>query len=115
MNRQLSHLLEDEGDLAELLRAPDPKSFEALLTYLAARPWAKAPSMTLTREGFFVANWRPAAQEKARLSVDFLDEERVRWSAVDARDAKSPTMTGGICSILELDEHLGRYRDWLVL
>ena len=51
LDRQLSYLLEEEEDLAELSHAPDPKSFEALLSYLAARPWIKAPSLTLTETG----------------------------------------------------------------
>jgi hypothetical protein len=115
LDRQLSYLLEDEEDLAELSRTPDPKTFEALLSYLAARQWIKAPSLTLTREGIFVANWRPASVEKARLSIDFLDETRVRWSAVDARKPKAPTMAGGLCSVSDLDEHLRPYRGWLCL
>jgi hypothetical protein len=115
LDRQLSYLLEDEEDLAELSRTPDPKIFEALLSYLAARPWIKAPSLTLTRDGIFVANWRPTSNEKARLSIDFLDDNRVHWSAVDARNPKMPTMTGGLCSFSDLDEHLRPYRGWLCL
>ncbi len=116
LDRQLSHLLEDEEDLAELSRTPDPRTFEALLSYLAARPWIKAPSLTLTRDGIFVANWRPAREAKARLSLDFLDERRVRWSAADARDErKGPTMAGGVCSLSDLDEHLRPYRGWICL
>ncbi len=103
--RQLSYLLEDEEDLADGA-APDAKSFEALSGYLAARPWVKAPSLTLTRSGIFVGNWRPNSGAKARLFVDFIDEKRVRWSAADAREGKPPASTGGICCSLGMDEHL---------
>jgi hypothetical protein len=112
LSRQLTYLLEDEEDLAGA-GEPGARSFEALLGYLSARPWVGAPSLTLTRNGIFVANWRPAAQAKARLSVDFMDENRARWSAADAREGQAPTMTGGICSISELDEYLGRYQSWM--
>lgn len=115
LDRQLSYLLEEEEDLAELSHAPDPKSFEALLSYLAARPWIKAPSLTLTRNGAFVANWRPTDDAKARLSVDFLDERRVRWSAIDARNPKAPTMAGGTCPASNLDQQLRPYRGWICL
>jgi hypothetical protein len=114
LNRQLSYLLEDEEDLAES-GPPDTRSFEALLSYLAARPWVRAPSVTLTKTGVFVASWRPASGAKARLSVDFMDEKRVRWSAADAREGKTPAVTGGTCSVSELDEHLGKYQSWMSL
>lgn len=115
VKRQLSYLLGDQEDLAELSGGPDRKSFEALLAYLAARPWTRAPSLTLTHEGIFVGNWRPAIEQKARLSVDFIDDKHVQWSAVDARDGESPTMTGGICPISRLDDQLAGYRGWLLL
>jgi hypothetical protein len=111
--KQLSYLLGDEEDLAELLRAPDVKSFENFLSYCADRPWVKAPSLTLTRNGNFVANWRPAPHVKARVSIEFMADRRVRWSAADAENTGSlPTIIGGVCSISELDEHLGHYREW---
>ena len=115
LGRQLPYLLEDEEELAALSRAADAASFAALLSYLAVRAWIKAPSLTLTRNGIFIANWRPTAEAKARLSVEFTDEKRVRWSAVDVRNAKASTMTGGICSVSDLDEHLRRYRSWFCL
>lgn len=115
LGRQLPYLLDDEEELAALSHTADAASFAALLSYLAVRPWIKAPSLTLTRNGIFVANWRPAAEAKARLSVEFTDEKRVRWSAVDVRNAKSSTMTGGICSVSDLDEHLRCYRSWFCL
>jgi hypothetical protein len=115
LRAQLSYLLADEEELNELLQAPGTKSFEALLGYLAARPWIKAPSLTLTRNGVFVANWRPAREAKARLSVDFINEKRARWSGVDAQDADAPTMAGGVCSVSDLDEHLRPYRGWICL
>lgn len=115
VGRQLPYLLEDEEELAALSHTPDAASFVALLSYLAVRPWIKAPSLTLTRNGIFVANWRPAAQSKARLSVEFTDEKRVRWSAVDVRSAQASTMIGGICSVSDLDEHLRCYRSWFCL
>lgn len=115
LGRQLPYLLEDEEELAALSHTADAASFAALLSYLAVRPWIKAPSLTLTRNGTFVANWRPVADAKARLSVEFTDEKRVRWSAVDVRNAHAPTMTGGTCSVSDLDEHLRRYRSWFCL
>ena len=114
LNRQLLYLFEDEEDLAEG-GVPDMRSFEALLNYLAVRPWIKAPSLTLTQSGVFVAHWRPVAQAKARLSVDFIDEKRVRWSAADARQGDTPSITGGICPVSELDDHLGKYQSWMSL
>jgi hypothetical protein len=114
LDRQISYLLENEEDLAELSRAPDPKSFGTLLRYLSARWWVKAPSLTLTRHGVFVASWRPTPSAKARLSIDFLDHDRARWSAVDARE-KAPTMAGGLCPVSNLDEYLRPYISWLRL
>ncbi len=115
LSRQISYLLEDEEDLGDLSHSPDEKSFDALLEYLAGHPWIKAPSLTLSRNGYFVAHWRPAGERKARISIEFRGEKRVRWSVADGRDTGVPTVVGGICSILELEGYLERHRNWMRL
>jgi hypothetical protein len=115
LGQQIAYLLEDEEDLSDLSSPPDTKSLDALLSYLASHRWIKAPSLTLSRNGRFVAHWRRANGERARISVEFIDGEHVRWSIADARDARAPTVVGGICSILELDEYLRHRRDWMLI
>lgn len=111
IERQLPYLLNDE--FVDEDYHLSLSSFTTILNYLAERRWIKVPALTLTRNGIFVGNWRPARDEKARLSIDFIDNRRVRWSAVDIRDAEAPAMIGGLCPISELDAHLRFYRDWL--
>jgi hypothetical protein len=113
LKRQLPYTLGDDEELSEPMQRPDAASFGAMLTYLAKHHWIKPPSLTLTRNGIFVANWRLGREQKARLSVDFLDEKRARWSAVDSRDVETPTMVGGVCPMSRLEAHLRIYKNWL--
>ncbi|HYM30440.1 MAG TPA: hypothetical protein VEU47_04025 [Candidatus Cybelea sp.] len=76
------HLAAIFGDVDEVISAQSG-SFDEILSYLASHRYLKPPSMQLRRDGIFSIAWSPGG--KARITLEFLGDGKVRCIAVDAR------------------------------
>jgi len=110
----LDRLLSEEEELEDEGIAPSIGSFEDLLIFLAARPWAKAPALGMTKVGQFAASWSQH-QPTRDVSVTFLGDGAVKWYAygLGKRSKGSVAGTGDRFDLPALLSRMG-CDDWLV-
>jgi hypothetical protein len=109
--RQLEALLGDEDGMYGVLSARSFASFRGLIGFLAALKSSKIihPSLSISRQGLFIASWSP--KKRAKLSLTFDDHEGGSWFAVSLEDAVNEE---GYFALGNL-RPLSQYATWLGL
>jgi hypothetical protein len=107
--RQLEALLGDEDGMYGVLSARSFASFRGLIGFLAARKSSKIihPSLSISRQGLFIASWSP--KKRAKLSLTFDDHEGGSWFAVSLEDGINEE---GYFALANL-RPLSQYATWL--
>lgn len=106
--RQLEALLGDEESIDRVVNAQTVASFRGLIRFLVAfKP--THPSLSINRQGLFVASWSP--KKRAKLSLTFKDHQGGPWFAVSLDDdlSEDGEFTIENCTLLSA------YASWLGL
>lgn len=96
LQKQLRSLLADESDLDEAGVSPSVISFQGLLYFFRWNHVEHHPSISLDRNGNFVASW--GASGVSKLSLIFTGLTDGRWLAVDRSSGKIDKAAGKLSS-----------------
>jgi len=95
---------------------PSVDSFVGLLQFLSNRLDMAAPSVGVAPSGNFLAAWRPGTG--ARLTLEFLSANSVRWILMDARNKQTdrPITGAGVVPISALAAVIEPYgaSEWVI-
>jgi hypothetical protein len=88
---------------------PSIQSFSGFLQFLSLRSDLTPPAIGISPTGNFLAAWR--AGKDARVTLEFLSENSVRWVLLDARDkqADRPITGAGVVPIATVDRIIAPY------
>jgi hypothetical protein len=105
--RQVLGILADDDELISHRIKPRIESFEGLINFLSVRK-PTHPSLSLSRDGYFVASWSPTA--KSKLTFTFKTENGGDWVGVSLVDPRPKGSGSFETATLELP---GPFADWM--